>query len=129
MHAISIRSQSHAAFIDITSEVQRVVTESGVEAGVCHLFVPHTTAGLVVNESWDPSVREDIINALSRIVPMHGGYGHREGNAAAHIKACLTGNSSTLIVEGGQVKLGTWQGIFFAEFDGPRNRKVWVHVT
>ena len=129
MQAISIRSPSQAAFIDITSEVQRVVTESGVEAGVCHLFVPHTTAGLVVNESWDPSVREDIINSLSRIVPMHGGYHHREGNSAAHIKACLTGNSSTLIVESGRVKLGTWQGIFFAEFDGPRNREVWVHVA
>ena len=129
MHTISIQSPSHAAFIDITSEVQRVVAESGVESGACHLFVPHTTAGLVVNESWDPSVREDIINSLSRIVPMHGGYHHREGNSAAHIKACLTGNSSTLIVESGRVKLGTWQGIFFAEFDGPRNREVWVHVA
>ena len=78
---------------------------------------------------FDEDARTAIINSLSRIVPMHGGYHHREGNSAAHIKACLTGNSSTLIVESGRVKLGTWQGIFFAEFDGPRNREVWVHVA
>ena len=128
MHEISIRTPSRTTLVDITAEVQQTVHQSDVESGICHLFVPHTTAGLIINENCDPSVREDIIRTLNKLVPMQDDYRHREGNAAAHIKACLVGTSHSLPIEGGQLRLGTWQGIFFAEFDGPRNRSVWVQI-
>jgi len=129
MHEIHVRTPSAIALVDITAEVQRVVRESGTQTGICHLFVPHTTAGLIVNENWDPSVREDIIHALNKLIPMRDNYRHREGNAAAHIKATLVGNSQALLIENGQVRLGTWQGIYLAEFDGPRHRTVWLHIV
>lgn len=129
MHEIHVRTPSAIALVDITAEVQRVVRESGTQTGICHLFVPHTTAGLIVNENWDPSVREDIIYALNKLIPMRDNYRHREGNAAAHIKATLVGNSQALLIENGQVRLGTWQGIYLAEFDGPRHRTVWLHIV
>ena len=116
-------------FQDITSEVQRVVTSSGITDGLCHVFVPHTTAGITVNEHADPSVVTDISERLSHIVPQQGNYHHLEGNAPAHIKASLVGNSQMLLVEGGRLLLGTWQGLFFCEFDGPRQRTVLVKVV
>ena len=125
---IQVSSKQKAEFVDITSEVESCVQKSGVQDGICVLSVPHTTAGLVVNENWDPSVRVDILAVLDRLVPWQANYRHTEGNAAAHIKSCLVGISEMLLVEAGKLKLGTWQGIFFAEFDGPRRRRVFVRV-
>ena len=125
---IQVSSKQRAEFVDITSEVQSCVQKSGVQDGICVLSVPHTTAGLAVNENWDPSVRVDILAVLDRLVPWQANYRHMEGNAAAHIKSCLVGISEMLLVEAGKLKLGTWQGIFFAEFDGPRSRRVFVRV-
>ena len=125
---IQVSSKERAEFVDITSEVESCVQKSGVQDGICVLSVPHTTAGLVVNENWDPSVRVDILAVLDRLVPWQANYRHTEGNAAAHIKSCLVGISEMLLVEAGKLKLGTWQGIFLAEFDGPRRRRVFVRV-
>jgi len=126
---LTVPTDSRVCLVDITTQVQRVVGESGVKQGVCHLFVPHTTAGVLINENWDPSVRQDIIAVLERMVPESLPYRHREGNAPAHVKASLVGASQTCLIDGGQLILGSWQGIFLAEFDGPRRRTVWVHVV
>ena len=125
---IQVSSKERAEFVDITSEVQGCDQKSGVQNGVCVLSVPHTTAGLAVNENWDPSVKVDILAVFDRLVPWQANYRHTEGNAAAHIKSCLVGTSEMLLVEAGQLVLGTWQGIFFAEFDGPRRRRILVRV-
>ena len=129
MGEIRVSTKSRTELVDITSEVQRVVTESGVRDGVCHVYVPHTTAGVTINENADPSVREDILKELNKIVPFEDNYRHLEGNAAAHIKASLVGSSETIMVAGGRLLLGTWQGIFFCEFDGPRSRRVIAMVS
>ncbi len=113
---------------DITGRVQQAVRESGVGEGLCVVYVPHTTAGLLVNENADPDARADILAALERLAPERGPYRHAEGNAAAHVKACLVGVSHTFVVQGGRAVLGTWQGIYLAEFDGPRQRRVIVQV-
>lgn len=112
--------------MDITTQVQQAVEDLGVTDGVVTVFVPHTTAGITINENADPSVMNDIEAALDRVVPWEAGWKHSEGNAAAHVKASLMGSSARIIIEGGRLQLGTWQGIYFAEFDGPRRRKVWV---
>jgi len=116
-------------FQDITRTVRDIVGESGVRSGVCYIFVPHTTAGVTVNEHADPSVVEDIIEQLDKMVPQHGNYRHLEGNSPAHIKASLMGDSEVLFIEDGQIVLGTWQGIFFCEFDGPRNRRLLLKIV
>jgi secondary thiamine-phosphate synthase enzyme len=121
---INVRSKSRNEFIDITDMVQEVVKEAGITKGLCYLYVPHTTAGITINEGADPSVQRDIINALSRLVPHEMNYFHREGNADAHIKTTLVGSSLNVIVEEGKLLLGTWQSIFFCEFDGPRHRRI-----
>ena len=126
---LPVRSQSNCEFLEITSEVRKAVQYSGVVDGVCYVFVPHTTAGLTVNEHADPSVRRDILNRLAVLAPQDGPYTHAEGNSAAHIKAALTGNHLVLMVRGGDLVLGTWQGVFFCEYDGPRQRKVLVKVV
>jgi secondary thiamine-phosphate synthase enzyme len=126
---LSIRTGTQHELVDITVQVQEVVRASQVSAGLCHLFVPHTTAGLTLNENWDPSVRQDILRALARLVPPVGDYHHAEGNSPAHIKATLLGFSATLPIEGGELLLGAWQGIYLAEFDGPRQRRVVVKVV
>ena len=126
---LEIRTKSRAELVDITAEVQRTVKEKGMQSGVCHVFVPHTTAGLTLNENWDPTVRADILMELGKIVPWDDNYRHAEGNAAAHIKASLMGSSQTLLVEDGSLVLGTWQGIFLAEFDGPRRRRVLLKLV
>ncbi len=123
-----VRTPSHACLVDITAHIQRLVTKIGIENGVCYIFVPHTTAGVTINENADPTVRSDILKALERMVPWKGGYEHAEGNAAAHIKASLMGASQSVMVSGGGLDLGTWQGIYLAEFDGPRSRSVWIQV-
>jgi len=129
MFELSIRTPSHACMIDITARVQQTVARSGIKEGVCHVFVPHTTAGLTINENADPTVQSDILKELDKIVPWRDQYEHAEGNAAAHIKASMMGAGHTLLVADGQLKLGTWQGIYLTEFDGPRSRQVWVKVV
>jgi len=125
---IDVKTRSRVEFQDITPEVRAVVGSSGIRSGVCYIFVPHTTAGVTVNEHADPSVAEDITRQLDAMVPQHGNYRHLEGNAPAHIKASLVGNTEVLLIEDGRLVLGTWQGIFFCEFDGPRNRTVLVKI-
>jgi len=115
--------------VDITPQIQEVVRQSGVASGLCYLFVPHTTAGLTLNENWDPDVRGDILRTLNRAVPAVGDYRHEEGNSPAHVKASLMGFSATIPVEGSRLILGTWQGVYLAEFDGPRQRRVLVRVV
>ncbi|MGI6217678.1 MAG: secondary thiamine-phosphate synthase enzyme YjbQ [Coriobacteriales bacterium] len=124
-----VRTTRHAQFVDITRQVQDIVSRSGIENGVCTVFVPHTTAAVTINENADPNVVSDVLAELDKIVPWQDGYHHIEGNSAAHIKSSMLGCSEQVIVEGGRLKLGTWQGIYFAEFDGPRARKVWVSVS
>ncbi len=113
----------------MTRSVQGAVQKSGVKEGVCYIYVPHTTAGITINENADPGVVEDILMQLNKIVPFQDRYRHMEGNSAAHIKASLVGFSQVVFVETGKLVLGTWQGIFFCEFDGPRNRQVYVKVV
>jgi len=125
---ISLKSRSRNEFVNITQEVQNVVNKSGIKDGICHIFVPHTTAGVTINEAADPDVVEDIQRQLDKIAPADGNYRHAEGNSDAHIKASITGSSQAVFIENGRLRLGTWQGIFFCEFDGPRNRKVWVKI-
>jgi len=126
---LEIATKSAAELVDVTAEVQRTVREQGMQSGVCHVFVPHTTAGLTLNENWDPDVRADILMELDKIVPWRDNYRHAEGNSAAHIKASLMGASQTILVEDGRLVLGTWQGIYLAEFDGPRRRRVLVKLV
>jgi len=128
MNTIEFRTRAREEFVDLAAEIDSVVAASGVASGVCVVAVPHTTAGVTVNENADPDVRADLLMTLRRIVPDDLPYAHAEGNSPAHAKAALVGSSVSLIVEGGRLKLGTWQGIFFCEFDGPRTRKVWVKV-
>ena len=121
---INVKSKSRVEFIDVTGMVQETVKEAGVQDGICYLYVPHTTAGITINEGADPSVQRDIQNTLSRLIPQDVNYFHREGNADAHIKSTIVGTSVHVIVEGGKLLLGTWQSIFFCEFDGPRHRRI-----
>lgn len=126
---IDVKSEKRTQFIDITASVRECLAGSGVSEGVAVIFVPHTTAGITINENADPSVPGDIIAGLARLVPESGDYQHAEGNSDAHIKASLMGSSVTVIIKEGQLLLGTWQGIFFCEFDGPRKRKAWLNIT
>jgi secondary thiamine-phosphate synthase enzyme len=128
MRALTLTTSQRAEFIDITSQVERVLAEEKVTSGICFVFCPHTTAGLTINENADPSVRSDIIRHLEELVPHGKGYSHSEGNSDAHIKASLMGFSLSLIIEEGRLKLGTWQGVYFCEFDGPRHRQVYITV-
>lgn len=123
---IGIKTRDRSEMIDITSKVEEELQRSGLKDGVCFLYVPHTTAGITINESADPSVVVDIQTTLDKLVPWEAGYRHREGNSAAHIKSSLVGNSAMVLAESGHLKLGTWQGIFFCEFDGPRSRKLHI---
>ena len=129
IHKVDIKTNSRVEFQEITSKVRDILGRSGIKSGVCHVFVPHTTAGIMVNEHADPSVVEDIAAQLEVMVPQHKNYRHLEGNSPAHIKASLVGNSQALFIEDGRLVLGTWQGIFFCEFDGPRNRHVLVKIV
>ncbi|MCM8765262.1 MAG: secondary thiamine-phosphate synthase enzyme YjbQ [Candidatus Omnitrophica bacterium] len=128
MEKISLRTTKRVELVDITDKVESLVAKSGVKEGVSFLFCPHTTAGLTINENADPSVRYDIINTLNKLIPEDGDYAHTEGNADSHIKSSLFGQSLTLFIENGRLCLGTWQGIYFCEGDGPRQREVWVKV-
>jgi secondary thiamine-phosphate synthase enzyme len=129
MQSFSVRTQKHTQFLDITPEVQSCISELGIKDGIATVFVPHTTAGITINENADPSVTSDIADALDRAVPWQAHYKHSEGNAAAHVKASMMGSSVQIIVEDGRLLLGTWQAIYFCEFDGPRSRTVWLTIT
>ncbi len=125
---INVKTGSRTEFVNITLDVQKIVKESGIKNGACYVYVPHTTAGVTINEGADPSVVQDIQNMLNKLIPHNAGYRHMEGNSDAHIKTSLVGSSGTVIIEGGKLLMGTWQAIFFCEFDGPRNRNVMVKV-
>ncbi|MCS7202828.1 MAG: secondary thiamine-phosphate synthase enzyme YjbQ [Thermodesulfovibrio sp.] len=125
---LTVKSSAREDFIDITDEVERVVKAEGVKRGICYLYVPHTTAGITINEGADPSVKKDILSVLKKIAPQAAGYLHMEGNADSHIKATIVGSSVVVLVEGGSLLLGQWQSIFFCEFDGPRTRKVYLKI-
>lgn len=123
---VNVKTRSRIEMVDITSSVQNAVSKSGITDGLCIVYVPHTTAGITINEGADPAVCQDIMNQLNELAPPHSGYRHMEGNADSHIKASLIGSSVSVIVENGGLVLGTWQKIFFCEFDGPRSRRVYV---
>jgi secondary thiamine-phosphate synthase enzyme len=125
---LQVKTSRRTQMVDITAEVRRVVGDSGVHHGVCHLYVPHTTAAITINENADPDVARDLETALDRLVPREAGYRHAEGNSDAHIKSTLVGVSQRVLIEGGALLLGRWQGIYFCEFDGPRSREVRVKV-
>lgn len=130
METISVRTRARDELLEITNEVHACVRDSGVSDGVVDVFVPHTTAGITINENADPTTEADIIDDLDRMVPWRQPYyRHMEGNSAAHLKASLVGSSVRIILQNSRLVLGTWQGIFFCEFDGPRNRKVYVQIT
>ena len=128
MVELEISTQRHSELRDITSQVQQAVADQGLEDGLCHVFVPHTTAGLTLNENWDPHVRGDLVRALAAMVP-DVSFRHGEGNSPAHLLSTLVGAGQTLLVHRGRLVLGSWQGIYLAEFDGPRRRRVIVKVT
>jgi secondary thiamine-phosphate synthase enzyme len=125
---LSLKTRSQSELVDITAQVRRAVADTGVREGLCLVSVPHTTAGVAINEAADPNVADDILMVLNQMVPWHAGYRHQEGNSAAHVKSSLVGASQTLAIANGELMLGTWQGIFFCEFDGPRRRQVHVRV-
>lgn len=125
---LSIKSRARTEFIDITDYVQKAVNELNIRNGICYLYVPHTTAAITINEGADPNVSRDINEHLIKLVPFRGDYHHTEGNSAAHIKASLLGSSELVFIEEGMLRLGTWQAIYFCEFDGPRNRKINLKV-
>ncbi|MDL1979097.1 MAG: secondary thiamine-phosphate synthase enzyme YjbQ [Deltaproteobacteria bacterium] len=126
MPAMDIKTTVRTEMINITRDIERMLSDSNIKNGLCHIFVPHTTAGITINEGADPSVAEDIVSAFKKLIPWEGGYRHLEGNSAAHIKTSLVGSSDIVAVEDGRLQLGTWQAVFFCEFDGPRTRKVQV---
>jgi secondary thiamine-phosphate synthase enzyme len=128
IQTFQVRTSKQTEFVDITRSVEEACQKTGLKDGVCIIFIPHTTAAITINENADPSVPKDIVMELNKIVPFEDRYQHLEGNSPAHVKASLVGFSETVFVESGKLVLGTWQGIFFCEFDGPRNRKVHVKV-
>jgi len=125
---IEINSRQRVEMLDVTAEVRRAIRDSGIDSGLAALFVPHTTAAVTINENADPDVVRDMVMELNKIVPIDDGYRHAEGNSAAHLKSSLVGASETLLVEHGAPVLGTWQGIYFCEFDGPRRRRLQLQV-
>ena len=127
MKIIEVKTQVKEDLIDITSQVRKEIVSSKIQNGLCLVYVPHTTAGVTINENADPDVRADILMAMKKLLPESLPYQHGEGNSPAHIKASLIGSSVTILIEDGRPFFGTWQGIFFCEFDGPRNRKVYIN--
>jgi secondary thiamine-phosphate synthase enzyme len=129
MDAFEVRSRSREGIIDVTAEVRRIAADSGIDEGLCVVCVPHTTAGLTINENADPDVKSDLLAALRASVPDGLPYTHAEGNSPAHVKTSLVGSSVTVVISEGRLRLGTWQGICLCEFDGPRTREVWVMIV
>jgi len=128
MEEISVKTGSLIEMLDITSQVRSAINKSGINEGVCTVYCPHTTAAITINENADPDVIADIMQKLKKMIPPHENYRHLEGNSDAHIKSSIIGNSVQIIVSEGRLQLGTWQGIYFCEFDGPRSRHVWVSI-
>ena len=128
MHTLSVKTDRRTQLVDVTAQVQKAVSASNVGDGVCYLYVPHTTAAITINECADPDVARDVEGAIDRLIPIAGPYRHSEGNSDSHVKSILVGASQTVFVHGGKLALGRWQGIFFCEFDGPRDRKLQVKV-
>lgn len=128
MKQFTVRTNSNFAMVDITDQVRTLLRESKIKSGICYVFVPHTTAAVTINENADPDVIKDIIRTLDKLIPLNDHYRHLEGNAAAHVKSSLLGASQTVFIENGDLVLGTWQSIFFCEFDGPRTRKVFIKL-
>ena len=124
----SVKTHGQTEFINITSEVRSFLESEKIDHGLCHVYIPHTTAGVTINEAADPDVEKDILKELNKIVPFRDNYAHLEGNSAAHIKTTIVGSSVTIPIAEGRLNLGTWQGIFFCEFDGPRNRSVYLTI-
>jgi len=126
---VNVRSGQRSEFIDITEKINQVIKDEGIVSGICYVYVPHTTAAVTVNEGADPSVQRDILNALTRLVPHEMNYSHREGNADAHVKSSIIGTSQLVMVDEGRLVLGTWQAVYFCEFDGPRHRRVTLKLV
>jgi secondary thiamine-phosphate synthase enzyme len=125
---LRVKTNSRTELVDVTQPLQRLVSESGVRSGICYLYVPHTTSAITINENSDPNVGRDILKELNQVIPFDDNYGHSEGNSAAHIKSSIIGVSKTIMIEEGRLALGTWQAVFFCEFDGPRQRSLMVKV-
>ena len=128
VYKFTVPTHSRTELIDITGQIQQIITENNIRSGICQIFIPHTTAGITINENADPSVVHDILMEINKVIPFNDHYHHLEGNSAAHIKSTLFSPSLAVIIENGSLMLGTWQGIYFCEFDGPRHRKVWVKI-
>lgn len=128
MHKFQISTARRSQLVDITRQVEEAVSQSGVRSGLCVVHVPHTTAGVFVNESADPDLRRDFLDFLERLIPRDAAFRHAEGNADSHLKSLFTGHAATLPIDQGRLALGTWQAVWFAEYDGPRNREVWVQI-
>lgn len=129
LKTLNIKSRAKTEFIDITDDINEAIKESGIKSGICYIYIPHTTAGITINEGADPSVKRDIITTLNRLIPFEGDYQHMEGNSAAHIKSTAVGVSQFVVIEDGKALLGTWQLIYFCEFDGPRHRRAIVKIA
>lgn len=129
MQTLIVKTDRRTQLVDVTAQVQKAVASSGVAKGICYLYVPHTTAAITINECADPDVARDVEATLDRLIPMKGPYRHSEGNSDSHVKAVLVGSSQIVFVEGGKLALGRWQGIFFCEFDGPRERRLHVKIV
>jgi secondary thiamine-phosphate synthase enzyme len=126
---LAVRTERRTQLLDVTAAVAKMVQDSGVQSGICYIYVPHTTAGVIINENADPDVAADMEAAFARLVPKDAGYNHAEGNSDSHIKTALVGTSATIFISGGQLELGRWQGVFFCEFDGPRTRRLRVKIV
>ncbi len=129
LKTLTIKSRSKTEFIDITEDIQKAIRGSGVKSGICYIYVPHTTAGITINEGADPSVKRDIITTINKLIPFEADYQHMEGNSAAHIKSTVVGVSLFVLIEDNKPLLGTWQSVYFCEFDGPRHRRVIVKAV
>ena len=125
---LSVKTRERTELVDVTSDINQLIQKSEIDQGLCMLYVPHTTAAVTINESADPSVKADILMILNKIIPFEANYRHLEGNSAAHIKSTLVGSSELIAIENRKLALGTWQGVFFCEFDGPRSRKLQVRI-
>ncbi|OPX17789.1 hypothetical protein BXT86_04590 [candidate division WOR-3 bacterium 4484_100] len=128
LEKLKVSTHQRCQLIDITKEIQTLIKKHKVKQGIIHIFCPHTTAAVTVNENYDPSVQSDITDTLSKLIPHNAGYAHTEGNADAHIKSAIVGSSRTLFIEDGKLAFGTWQGVYLCEFDGPRTREVWLKI-
>ena len=128
LEKLKVRTPERNKLIDITKEIQEIIDKNNIKEGILHIYCPHTTAAITINENCDPSVQSDISATLEKLIPHHSGYAHAEGNADAHIKASIVGSSKTVFVDNGKIAFGTWQGIYLCEFDGPRTREVWVKI-